>query len=148
MASRRTTTAPPPTPVTEGHFRLLRVFGRNPNAKNMRSKEQDQLWNMMCQGAGVAPIERELAIEAWRKFVSGQSSHSSLAINGDIDPNFTTIGVSFNGAITAAHTTKTKKLLERVAFIWAKSFPSRNAFLNAAQELCTRIADKTFGPHT
>ena len=145
MGTRRRGPPPPQIQVTEAHFRLLRVFGRNPNAKNMRKKEQDQLWAMMCQGANLPPVDRELTIDAWKRYVSGQSTHSSIAINGDIDPNFTTLGVSYGGAITAAHTTRTSKLLERVIKIWAKSFPSRDAFLNAAQGLCTNIADKVFG---
>jgi len=124
------------------------VFGRNPRAKNMRKKEQDQLWDMMCQGANLPPVDRELTIDAWKQYVSGQSKHSSIAINGDIDPNFTTLGVSYAGTITAAHTTRTKKLLERVTTIWAKGFRSRNDFLNAAQELCTMVADKVYGRPT
>lgn len=131
-------------PVTEAHFRLLKVFGRNPKTKTMKKKEQDQLWLMMCQSAGVPMVEREVTIHVWKDFVKGESKHSSIVINGDIDPNLTTLGVAFKGKISSAHTTKTKSLVGRVIQIWARSFSSRTDFLNAAQELCTQVASRVF----
>ena len=99
---------------------------------------------MMCQTAHLALVPREEVEEAWKKYVGGQSEHSSIAINGDIDPNFTTLGITYLGKLTSAHTTKTPALLKRVLLIWSKSFTDRIEFLNAAERLCKSIANKTF----
>jgi hypothetical protein len=137
---------PPQAIVVEGHFRLLREYGRNPLPHRISDREQRELWRMMCQTAGLPHVERERVVEEWKRFIGGQSKQSSIAINGDIDPRYTTLGIAFHGKLSAAHTTKTSKLLERVMKIYARAYPNRDTFLDAAETLCRKIADRVFGP--
>ena len=135
----------PQTQITEAHFRLLREFGRNPLQKKANEGHRKDLWRMACQSAHVIFVPREVVIEAWKKYVGGLSAHSGIAINGDVDPQYTTLGVTFGGLITSAHTTKTVSLLRRVMMIYAKTFDSRESFLVGAESLCRKVADKAWG---
>lgn len=136
---------PPSTQITEAHFRLLREFGRNPMQKRATDRHRKDLWRMGCQSAQMPYVPRDKVIEAWKKYVGGLSAHSGIAINGDVDPAYTTLGVTFRGLITSAHTTKTVSLLRRVMMIYAKTFDSRATFLAAAESLCGKVADKAWG---
>ena len=143
MPSRRRRRGPPPQ-ISEAHFRLLKEYGRNDLPGRINVQEQRRLWEMMCQSAGLPHADREQVVEAWKTFIGGQSEHSSIAINGDIDPSYTTLGITYLGRLIAAHTTKTPALLGRVMEIFARSFDSRADFLNAAERLCHKVTTKVF----
>lgn len=145
MGNRRRVSRAPPTQITEAHFRLLREFGRNTLQKKAKERHREELWRLSCQSGQVSYVLRSDVIEAWKKYVGGLSAHSGIAINGDVDPVYTTLGVTFRGLITSAHTTKTLSLLGRVLRIYAKTFDSREAFMTGAQALCVRVADKIWG---
>ncbi len=136
---------PAPTPITGAHFQLLQSFGRSALQRKSRDKDRRKLWALACQSAGLPVIPRDEVIDAWKKYVGGLSEHSSIAINGDIDPNYTTLGVTYRGRITAAHTTKTLSLLRRVIGIFARTFDSREDFLNGAEALSQKTADRIWG---
>jgi hypothetical protein len=144
MGKRRRTRPGPPPQISEAHFRLLREYGRNDLPNRISPREQKRLWEMMCQSAGLPIVERERVVEAWKTYIGGQSEHSNIAINGDIDPRFTTLGITYLGKLTAAHTTKTPALLKRVLKIFAKSFSSRAEFLDAAERMCRSVANAVF----
>jgi len=147
MGKRRRKGPPPGVAgqISEVHFRLLQTYGKNPLPQKIGKQEQRKLWQMMCEGASVPHVDRELVVDAWKTYISGTSRYSSIAINGDVDPKLTTLGVAYHGKITAAHTIKTPALLKRVMRIFAKGFESRSDFLAAAERLCISIADKVFG---
>lgn len=86
-----------------------------------------------------------VVVAQWKLFVGGVSKRSGIAMNGDIDPFYTTLGVTWDGNIYAAHTTKTSSLLKRVTGIFAKSFKTREAFLNAIEKISKMTADRVFG---
>jgi hypothetical protein len=134
----------PPPAVDERHFRLLRAYGRHELPERISRREQEKLWEMMCQSAGVPFAPREEVEQAWKTYIAGQAEHSSVAINGDINPRYTTLGVAYHGKITAAHTIKTPALLKRVLLIWAKSFGNRTEFLNAAERMCKAVAAQIY----
>lgn len=142
--NRRRRRAPPQPQITEAHFRLLQAYGRHPLPKRVSKREQRKVWELMCQSANLPHIDREEVVTAWKAFIGGQSEFSSIAINGDIDPNYTTLGVTYGGKLVAAHTTRTLALLRRVLLIFARSYPSRDAFLDAAEDLSKAIADRAF----
>lgn len=130
--------------TTEAHFRLLREYGRNPLAQKISKREQEKLWELLCTTARVQFIPRELVEEEWKRYISGKSEHSGLAINGDIDPEFTTIAFSHHQRLTAGHTTRTTKLLDKILEIFARNHSTKDAFLDAVEFKCKRIADKVF----
>lgn len=124
--------------VTEAHFRLLKEFGRNTLQQRLSDRERAMLWQISCKQAHVPLIPQDVVIEAWKEYVGGVSRRSGIAINGDVDPEYTTVGVTFDNLLTAAHTTKTKSLLVRLLRIWRRAFDSEADFLEAAERLVHR----------
>jgi hypothetical protein len=102
------------------------------------------MWEMACQSAGLPVVPRDAVIGYWKQYIGGQSRHSSIAINGDIDPKYTTLGIAWEGKLTAAHTTRTTSLLERVLIIFAKCFSSRAEFLDAMEKVSNKVSNKIF----
>lgn len=122
-------------PVTEVHFRLLREFGRSRLRQKVDEEQRREMWRLVCQGASVPYIPHERVVEEWKAFISGESEHSSLALNGDIDPGFTTVGFTYRSALVAAHTTRTRALLRRILGIFRKCFGSDDEYLEQARLL-------------
>lgn len=143
---RRKRRGPGPADPTNEHFRLLKEYGRHPLPKQLHTRrEREALWQALCQSAKVPYIPREEVEEEWKRFVAGSSKHSALAMNADIDPEFTTVGVSHYNRLVASHTTRTKALLERMVQFFARCHPDRSAFLNSMEFLCQKVAQDTFG---
>lgn len=134
----------PTSPVTQEHFRLLVEFGRSPVAQDLSRREKKKMWEISCNSARVPFIEKDVVEEEWKKYITGQSRYSGIAVNADIDPQYTTIGIQHNRRLTAAHTTKTKSLLKKMLEIFARGHDSRDSFLSSCEFLCRSIADKVF----
>lgn len=124
--------------VTEAHFRLLKEFGRNTLQQKLGDREREMMWALSCRQGNVAVIPQEVVVDAWKDYVGGVSQRSGLAINGDINPEYVTVGVTFDNLLTASHTTRTRPLLDRLLKIWRQGFSSDEEFLEAAQRLTTR----------
>ncbi len=121
--------------VTEPHFRLLREFGRNTFQQKLSDREREMMWQLSCRQGGVAVLPQEVVVEAWKEYVGGVSKRSNLAINGDIDPELVTVGVTYDELLTASHTSPMRPLLGRLLQIWRKAFASDEEFLEAAERL-------------
>lgn len=121
--------------VTKAHFDLLKNFGRSAVQQNLSDKDKETLWRLSCQTARIAYVPLETAVSVWKDFIGGESSRSSLAINGDIDPNYTTLGVTFDRLLVATHTTTTRALLERVLKIWRRGFSSDEDFMESVRSI-------------
>jgi hypothetical protein len=130
-----------PPPITEVHFRLLREFGRSKLREKIAENERREMWRLVCQGAGVPYVPHEKVVEEWKNFISGESEKSSLALNGDIDPNLTTVGFTYRGALVAAHTTRTKALLRRLMTILRKCFSSDDEYLESVRLLAVEAME-------
>jgi hypothetical protein len=130
--------------VSQEHFRLLQEFGRNELQRRVSDTQREQMWEFACQSARLPVIQRKVVIEHWKIFIGGISNRSGIAINGDVDPKYTTIGITWENHIYAAHTTKTTSILKRVLEIFAKTFSDRETFLSAAEQLCRQTADRAF----
>lgn len=124
--------------VTEAHFRLLKEFGRNTLQQQLGDREREMMWSLSCRQGGVTVLPHEIVVDAWKDYVGGVSQRSGLAINGDIDPEHVTIGVTYDNLLTASHTARTRPLLSRLLQIWRRSFSTDEEFLLAAQKLTTR----------
>lgn len=142
--ARRKKKQRPTSPVTQEHFRLLVQFGRSQIAQDLSTREQEKMWQMSCQTARVPFIDKTTVEEEWKRYITGQSKFSGIAINADVDPNYTTVGIQHNRRLTAAHTTKTKALLKKMLEIFARGHGSRESFLTSVELMCRSIADKTF----
>ncbi len=124
--------------VTEPHLRLLKEFGKNTLTMRISDKDKEVMWDLASRQARVQHLPREVVVEAWKRYVGGVSIRSGLAVNGDIDPEFTTVGVTYDNVLTASHTTKTRSLIEKLLRIWRRSFDSEERFLEAAERLTNR----------
>jgi hypothetical protein len=121
--------------VTKAHFDLLKNFGRSAVQQNLADKDKETLWRLSCQTARIVHVPLDTVILVWKDFIGGESSRSSIAINGDIDPNYTTIGVTFDRLLVATHTTTTRALLERVLKIWRRGFSSDEDFMESVRTI-------------
>lgn len=122
-------------PISETHFRLLQSYGRNKLLRRLGEKERLELWRLTCESAGVPHVPRDAVVDRWKAFVSGESRDSSIAVNGDIDPAYVTVGITFREKLVAAHTTRTPALLRRLLRIFRKAHPDEAAYLEAVREL-------------
>lgn len=111
----------------------------------MHSTEKKKLWEMLCTSARLPVVDHAIVVDEWKKYVGGVSNYSGVALNNDIDPNMTSIGVSFHKKLTASHTTKTTALLDRLIKMYTKCFGSREEFLNQMQARTIKIANKVYG---
>lgn len=121
--------------ITQAHFELLRNFGRWKLREKMSEEHERTTWEVACRTARLPVVSREEVVDAWRTFVTGESDRSSLAVNGDVDPNFVSIGVAWDGKLVAAHTTRTRALLRRVLSIFRRVSFSDEEYLEAVREL-------------
>lgn len=128
------------------HFRLLKTFGRNREMDGYTKRDKKKIWATMCEMARLPVVEHEEVVEAWRSFVSGNSARSSIAADGDIDAEYTTIGVLRDQRIVASSTAKTKSLLMKVLGIFVRTFKTREEFLDMMSAMCHHQATKHFGP--
>lgn len=138
-------TGAPPSAIREEHFRLLREYGRSPIVEKMSTKEREVFWATLCNSAMLPPVDHKLVVEEWKRYITGTSNESGVALNNDIDPTMCAIGVSYRKKLTASHTTRTTSLLDRLIALYAKCFPNREAFLDDMQKRTTKIANKFFG---
>jgi hypothetical protein len=128
--------------VTLEHFRLLQTFGRNPLQKKANDAQREEFWRMICDSAPrVEYVPHDQVVTAWREFITANAQESGLAINGDIDPNYVSIGVTYKRKMAAAHTTRTRPLLKRLLQIYMGAFDNRAAFLDQMEELCKEVAN-------
>ncbi len=134
--------APAPQ-ITEQHFRVLRQFGRSNFQRQMTATDRDTLWRMACQQARIAPLPLDTVVAEWHRFIQGSSAESGLAMNGDIDPAYVTIGVLHRGLVQAAHTMPTRNLLIEALRIHARTFSDREAFLTDVLRCCQPQPEKT-----
>ncbi len=124
--------------VTEKHFELLKNFGRAQLQKQLPDKEKEMLWVMSCRTARIAELPLELVVDVWKEFIGGLSKRSGIAINGEYDPQFTAVGVTYDKVLVAAHTTRTPALLERVLRIWRRVFSSDDEFMESVRSIALR----------
>ena len=132
--------APPPTPVQAEHFLLLRQFGRNQYQKHATPEMREKLWEMVCQSSGVAYVEHTKVVNAWKDFITAQSAYSAIAINGEADPAYVSVGIAFKKKLVASHTGKMGPILQRILKLYARSFRTREEFLEDVERLCKKIA--------
>lgn len=121
--------------VTKMHFELLKNFGRSALQRDLSDKDKETLWKMSCQTAKLVYVPLETTIEVWKEFIGGESTRSHIAISGEIDPNYTTIGVTFDRALVATHTTTSRAILRKVLQIWRRSFGSEDEYMEAVRKL-------------
>lgn len=134
----------PLSPVSHEHFRLLKEYGRNPLTQQITKREGIKLWEMACGSARVPVIPREHVVEEWKKYITGQSKFSGIAINAEVDPQLTTVALTHNERLTAGHTTRTDKLFDKLLELFARCFPNRESFLNAVEFKCGVAANKVW----
>ena len=132
------------SPITEEHFRLLKQYGRNPLSQQISKREAAKLWEMVCETGRVPHVKHDKVVEEWKRYITGQSRYSGIAINADIDPQLTTLAFTHQERLTAGHTTRTDKLLDKLLELFAKCFPSRESFLNSMEKKCLDTAKKTW----
>lgn len=120
------------------HFELLHRFGRNRYQKFAKS-EKDHLWKLACEAARLPYLPWEEVLEHWKQFIAGQAEHSSLAINGDIDPHLVTVGVCHDKKLWGSHTTRTEKLLEKILEIYSRTFRTEAEFLDSIEKKCKSV---------
>jgi|GEM_PF-4855593 len=128
--------------TTQRHFALLKNFGRATLQKKLPDKEKELLWGLSCRTGKVAELPLELVVDVWKEFVGGLSKRSGIAVNGEYDPQYTAIGVTYDRMLVAAHTTTTRALLERVLRIWRRTFASDGDFMESVRV----IAERALGP--
>lgn len=133
--------------IDSRHFRLLREFGRSELARQLREQRkkpgeptegENQLWAHSIQQSGLESVSLRDVVAAWKDYVEGSSNQSGLVVNGDVDPIYVSVGVTWRGVITAAHTTRTEALIRRLLEIYARSFPTPEAFYLRLLELCPK----------
>ena len=132
---------PPPTGPLAEHFRILHNFGRS---KLVQEKHDDltfreEMWRMSCASARLPYVPHADVVAAWKQFIVGHHGDSSLALSGDVDPHFISLGVAFQHKLVAAHTLRTRTLLRQVLSIYARAFPEGNDFLAEVQGLCQEV---------
>jgi len=138
MPGRKATSVNPK--ISLEHFRLLRTFGRNELQRKASDSQREEFWRMICQSApGVHYVPHEQVVSAWKEFITGNSQESGLAINGDIDSNYVSVGVTYHRKMAAAHTTRMKPLLNRLLRIYLQAFQNKAEFLNAMEEICKEV---------
>jgi len=130
--------SPPPVVGVE-HFELLHRFGRNKYQKSASKIEKDNLWKMSCEAARLPHVPWEQVLEHWKQFLAGQAEHSSLAINGDVDPHLVTVGVCHDKKLWGSHTTRTEKLLEKILEIYSRTFKTPEEFFDSMEKKCKSI---------
>jgi len=122
--------------IVSHHFYLLRQFGKNPMQKNADPQTREQLWMMCCQGANVPYVVHAQVVEEWKRFIAANAQYSGLAVNGDVNPQFLSIAVTYKKRMVAAHTTKTESLLKRILQIYSKTFKTPDEFLEKMEVMC------------
>jgi hypothetical protein len=129
--------------VTLEHFRLLRTFGRNEMQRRASDTQRNEFWRMVCQSTpGVPFVPHEEVVAAWKKFITGNAVDSGLALNGDIDPSYVSVGVTYKRKMVAAHTTRMKPLIKRLLSIYSKAFGTRAEFLDAMEALSKEVVEQ------
>ena len=128
--------------IGEPHFRLLRQFGKNPVQKKADEEMREKLWHMCCQGGRVPYVPHGEVITAWKRFIAGESHYSGIAINGDVDPGYVSLAITFERRVVAAHTTKTPALIKRLLKIHSQTFESPEEFLEAMEKVCKRTVNR------
>jgi len=122
--------------VDQAHFKLLRQFGQSDLQKTSTDDERERRWMMSCDQARLPRVPLANVKKEWVAFVSGSSRYAGLAVNGDIDPRWVSIGILYNGHLFAAHTVKSRVLLKKLLGIHARNFKDREAFLTSVLDLC------------
>jgi hypothetical protein len=131
---------PPPTPVQAEHFVLLRQFGRNGYQKQATPEMREKLWEMVCQSSGVPYVDHAKVVHAWKDFITAQSAYSAIALNGEADPAYISIGIAFKKKLVASHTGKMIPILQRILRLYARTFRTREEFMEDVERLCKKIA--------
>lgn len=126
-------------PITAAHFDLLKQFGRSSMQKKATARMREELWTMCCHGAKLPVVPLEDCKAAWKDYITGESRYSGLAVNGDIDPNYVSVGFTYQRRTTAAHTTRTEALLKRLLKIYRRTFRDHDAFLRRMETLCWEV---------
>jgi hypothetical protein len=115
---------------------LLRQFGRSDFQRQLSTRQREEFWKETCTKGHVQHVPLETVTAAWRSFVAGQSQHSGLAINSEVDPGYVSVGVTYNRRIQAAHTAPARSLLKRLLQLYRRGFPDEELFLLDVLKLC------------
>jgi hypothetical protein len=132
-------------PIRAEHFKLLRTFGRNMKAQQLEDPMKDRLWQLACKTASLPVVPQEEVVKAWRLLVQGESTDSDLAINGDVDPEFTSIAVTYKKRMVASHTTHTDRLLLKLLSIYCRKFNGPAEFEQALLNLAAKAVSISEG---
>lgn len=120
------------------YFRTLKEFGRNGTARRLQGRRREFMWREALRYAGVPYVPFQEVYDSWRVFIEGSSAHSGVALNGDHDPDYVSVGVTYHGVVTAAHTTKTASMLRRLLEIYSWKFGTPEEFYFAVMDLCPK----------
>jgi hypothetical protein len=82
-------------------------------------------------------VPHAIVVDAWRRFATGTSDRSGVAIASDVDPQFVSIGITYDKKLFAGHTTSTRNTLNRLVRIFSRCFPDKEAFLAEMHKICT-----------
>jgi len=125
------------TPVVlPEHLSLLRQFGRSRFQRTLAPAQREEFWRETCKKGQIPHVPLAAVTEAWRRFVAGQSEHSGLALNGEIDPSFVSVGVTYHRRIQAAHTAPARSLLKHLLLLYRQAFKDEELFLLEVLDLC------------
>jgi len=128
--------------ITKAHIDLLHRFGQSALQRRLPSTKKEELWRLTCQTGGVAEVSFEDVVDEWRRSVTGDSSHTSLAIGSTVDPDYATIAVCYREKSIGAHTVKVRAVLTRVLMLYKASFDSPEQFVSAVKKITERVATK------
>lgn len=124
--------------LSREYFRVLQQFGRNDVGRRLKGRAREALWRQALGFARLPYIPLKEVHASWLVFVEGSSSHSGLVVNGDIDPSYVSVGVTYHGVIGEAHTTKITALLKKLLAIYARRFRDPETFYRAVLDLCPK----------
>ena len=128
--------------VTVLHFKLLRTFGRNELQRRATDTQRNEFWRMVCESTpNVEYVPHEVVVSAWKKYITANSEDSGLALNGDVDANYVSVGITYKRKMFAAHTTPVRSLIKRLMSLHMRAFDNRVDFLDAMETLCKEVAE-------
>lgn len=130
--------------VTPTHLGLLQRFGKSRMQRGLTSAKKAELWRLTCETGGVAHVPYEDVVDQWRRTVTGDSTQTSLAVGGTVDPEYVTIAVCYQGKSIGGHTSRVKVVLARMLRLYAKCFDDNQAFMDTVY----KMAKKASSPKT
>jgi hypothetical protein len=130
------------SPVTKEHIELLQRFGRNARQKQLDDETRERFWELTCRMANLPHVEHAIVADAWRRFATATSDRSGVAIASDVDPQFVSIGITYDRKLFAGHTTSTRNTVARLLRIFSRCFPDKEVFLTEMHKICSTAWDE------